>query len=398
MKLLLVGIAPSKDCESALLSQGFSLTTSKRLPSNADADLIAFHPKNASELAPLKQVRETSPNAWIAIIASVKQLKAPAFQNALLNCPEKDDVWCEETWELLFWIALQRAIHSQDAGHEAKKVKRQWLALKADYKELSESSRKLIRQIEKDVGLVTSLQRSLLPRVSPEIPGLSLAVKYLPAAGLGGDYYDIFEFGDRKRFGVLLADSKTHGMAAALLSILLKVKLEEMKDRFPGAGLFVDYLNREIQLIPRSDRAPLSLLYGILDRSSLEFHFASAGALRPLLWRNGKFQSIECPESPPLGTADHFAFEEHSIRLQPGDLLILHTDGLEGPLTQKHPHARDKLAEILDKHQSRPDPREIQNELMALIDRHVEKQPLADDLTIIHFAVNERALYVAQSK
>lgn len=400
MKLLFIGVVPDPALEKVLLSNGFAVTSVKRVPEKLPegCDIAAIHPKSESSLKEVEKLRALGPDLWIALIVDKAKLRESDYQNALLKCDAKNDLWFSDTWQMMFWLSLQRMLQTHQALQETRKLQEEVQLLRSNYDELSQSSDRLILQLEKDVGLATNIQRSLLPKVSPEIPGVSLAVKYLPAAGLGGDYYDIFEFGDRKRFGVLLADSKTHGMAAALLSVLIKVRLEEMKDRFPNSHSFVEFVNREIQQLHKKDMAPLSLLYGILDRSTLTFRFTVAGPMRPLLWRDGKPAEFPVLGNPLLGTNDHFDFRENEVTLNPGDLMILHTDGLEAPLTQDHSTAFDKLVQILEKKKHSPDPLEVQNELMALIDRFVEKRPLADDLTVIHFAINARALYVAQSK
>ncbi len=344
----------------------------------SEADIVMLWLSSQKDLSTLQKIRERMPKCWLVVIAGKRQLQTVSFQNLLLQSPEKDEVWISETWELGFWFSLQRILKTH--------------TLRSGFQELSKASGKLISQLEKDVGLASNIQRSLLPKFSPDIPGVSVAVKYLPASGAGGDYYDIFEFGDKRRFGVLLADSKTHGMAAALLAVLLKVRLEEMKDRFPDSKSFIEFLNREFQSLPRQEVAPLSLLYGILDRASFHFHYTVAGPLVPLLWRDGQAVDLAIPPSPQLGTLENFTFREQEIRLQPGDLLLLHTDGLDTTLG-KNPH--DQLSKILKK---RSDPLEIQNELMALIDHAKDKHPLHDDVTVIHFAIHARALYVAQSR
>lgn len=381
MKLYFSGVVPDPSLEKILLANGYELT--KRPPKVAP-ELVFFALKYSTSWKELEKIREDYPKAWITVIVSDKQLHDAEFYNKLLTYPGKNDVWLDSSWETLFWFALQRTL-------EARKNQQELDTLKS-------TSEKLIAQLEKDVDLAGNIQRSLLPKASPEIPGVSLAVKYLPAAGLGGDYYDIFEFGDRKRFGVLMADSKTHGMAAALLAVLLKVRLEEMKDRFPDSKSFIEYVNREFHDLDKNELAPLSLLYGILDRSSLKFHYTVAGPIRPLLWRDGKSLALDTQANPPLGTHTLTSFRENSIALKPGDLLILHTDGIEGPLASKGASAFDNLVQILEKKKRSNDPLEVQNELMALIDRHVETTPLTDDLTILHFAIDQRALYVAQSK
>jgi sigma-B regulation protein RsbU (phosphoserine phosphatase) len=403
MKLLFVGLSPSDALQKVLLSNGFDLELVKTASDltarkSASPDLIALHLKSTAGLKDLKKVRRHNPQAWLAMVIDKAWLRDSDAQNQLLKTEEKDDVWLTETWEGMFWLCFQRMLNQRRMALELREAHEEARLLRANYQELTTSSDRLIEQLERDVGLATSIQRSLLPKVSPDIPGVSIAVKYIPAAGRGGDYYDIFEFGDRKRFGVLMADSKTHGMAAALLSVLLKVRLEEMRDRFPDSRCFVDYLNREIQVVASKELASLSLLYGILDRSSLTFQYTLAGPIKPLLWRRGEPAALSISEDPPLGGIDQYSFRENTIALMPGDLLILHTDGLEAPLAAHESSSFDKIVQILKRRNPSPDPLEVQNELMALVDRYVEKKPLEDDLTLIHFAINERALYVAQAK
>lgn len=379
MKLFFNGISPEPSLEKILLANGYEVQ--KRLPKQPP-DFIVFALKYSSSWSELEKLRADFPKSWISVVVSKQQLQDSDFYHRLLKFEGKNDVWLESDWETLFWFHLQRSIETKKHLTEVDHLKR--------------ASDKLVAQLEKDVGLAGNIQRSLLPKISPEIPGVTLAVKYLPAAGLGGDYYDIFEFGDKKRFGVLMADSKTHGMAASLLSVLLKVRLEEMKDRFPNSKSFVEFINREFHELDQKDLAPLALLYGILDRSSLEFQFTIAGNLRPLLWREGKVLDLKLQANPPLGTHTLTPFRETSVLLKPGDSLILHTDGLELPLATDQISAFDQLVQILESKPGATHPIEVQNELMGLIDCYLEKMPLKDDLTVLHFSIDQRALYVAQ--
>jgi serine phosphatase RsbU (regulator of sigma subunit) len=398
MNILFVGMKPSDELERALLANGFAFKLAKKIPTVQDTNspygLIAVKAKTVATLKELKIVRNAYPLAWVAVVIEAKWLKDSAKVNDLLRCADKNEIWIESIWERTLWFSMQSALNHHAALEDLTRLKEEREGLRKQYEELNQHTRVLVKQLERDVALATNIQRSLLPKISPEIPGVSLAVKYVPAAGIGGDYYDIFEFGDRKRFGILIADAKTHGMAAALLSVLVKVRLEEMKDLFPDSKSFVDHLNREIQRMHEKDMASLSLLYGILDRSSLTFQYTVAGPLRPLLWREGEAPVLSGATDPPLGGMDHYNFREHVIRLQPGDLLVLHTDGLEGPLQG---NAFGKITQLLASSNPKADPQELQNDLMALIDRHTENEALKDDVTVIELAIHERAMYLASS-
>jgi serine phosphatase RsbU (regulator of sigma subunit) len=396
MNIGFVGIQPGNDLKKGLLAGQFPFELLRRLPDALDLpDLIVFSPKIPAALKDLKELREKSPTLWVAIVLPQAWLLEPEWQKALLTCTDKNDVWPTEYWEATFWFALQKAGEFRELHARLEEMKKENTLLRTHYDDLTASSERLVAQFERNVGLAGNIQRSLLPKRSPDIPGITLAVKYIPAAGVGGDYYDIFEFGDRKRYGFLLADSKSHGMAATLLSVLLKVRLEEMKDRFPDAKSFMEFLNTEIRNLHEKDLATLSLLYGILDRSSLNFHFCVAGSLQPTVWRAGALVDLgTVPKAPPLGGMDHFAFREQSVRLEPGDLLLLHTDGLTFPLEQ----AGHRLHDLLATKDPSPDPLELQNEIMGIIDAYRAQDDLPDDITLIHLSVDARALYLASSK
>ena len=399
MRILFIGLKPSSALEKVLLSNAFHVDTAAKIPAKAPKhkfDLIAYAPKTKIKASEFATLRKFAPSAWIAIAVKKAKLSDTRVVNELLKCESKNDVWIEELWENQFWFSLQSAVLHKTGRIELQSLREENKSLQMQYNELLSRSSQLVDQLERDVGLASNIQRSVLPKFSPNIPGISLAVKYVPAAGVGGDYYDIFEFVDGKRFGILIADSKTHGMAAALLSVLLKVRLEEMKDRFPDSRSFVEFLNREIHE-HQKELASLSLLYGILDRTTLTFQFTVAGHLRPILWRAGELAPVNVAANPPLGESDHFGFRENSLALKPGDLLIFYTDGLNVPLAlgKGDENVPQRLVEILKSKKLPPEPLEIQNELMAIIDRYVEKKALKDDVTLIHFSVNERALYLA---
>lgn len=400
MKLFFVELTPSDLLDKALISSGLStqiISKISQVPKSDNSNVIVWAPKTPSDLKALPTLRKRQPATWIVLVVEDEWLKDAKRHNLLLACPEKNDVLLRKHWEATLGFSLQRATAQVSLFTRIATLKKECRDLKTHYEDLSASSTRLIEQLEKDVGLATDIQRSLLPKASPQIPGVSVSVKYLPAAGLGGDYYDLFDFGDRRHFGVLLADSKTHGMAAALLSVLLKVQLEKMKETYPDSKTFVEFLNQEIKNFHEKDLAPLSLLYGIFDRASLTFQYTSAGPLSPILWRGTRAVTLPVLNNPPLGGMNQYTFRETVTPLQPGDLLILHTDGLEAPLTASTntQSAFERIVQILGRKQAVPDPVEVQIELLGLIDRYLETKPLADDLTLIQFAVDGHALYVA---
>ena len=395
MRLLFAGFRLPTEFERLLLAQGFTIDAlkpaEKYKPPAKQYDLVAVCLRNQGSLKEVERLRAEFPSAWMALLVPTKAFGSPKMHNALLAMKGVDALWYEAVWPVSFWTSLKQMLEHQNSRAELTQLREQ-------YDLLSATSLRLVTQMEKDVDLASNIQRALLPRVSPEIPGISITVKHVPAAGVGGDYYDIFEFGDRMRFGLLIADSKTHGMAAALLATLIRIRLDELKERFPDSQSLVAHIHREVEHLHARDLAPLSLLYGVLDRSSLTFRFTSAGTLKPLLWRMGNQVKISIAPNPPLGERAPFEFKESELALRPGDLLVFFTDGLEGLTQADFPSAEAAIVHLLRQKHLSPDPHEVRNDLMGLVDRHKSASKLTEDLTLIQLWVNEKALYVANSK
>jgi serine phosphatase RsbU (regulator of sigma subunit) len=399
MKLLFVGLTPSQAFQTGLNSHGFSFECLKSWPKEnleQNYDIVIVRISKREEISKLSTLKKKQHFTWLAVVVSWQQLENPEFHSSLLENEAKDGVWSQEGWEFLFWFYYQQILKGQHQRSHIELLEKECVQFQEKAEALTQVSNRLLNEFKKDVDLAQNIQRVLRPRFSPHIPGLSLSVKYIPSVGGGGDYYDIFEFGDKKRFGFLLADSKSHGMAAALLSVLLKLRLEEMKNRFPDSKSFVSFVNQEIRAVYAKNPSSMSLLYGVFDRATLSFQFTSAGNLRPILWRRGQPQNISWTANPELGGVEHFEYHECLLQLQPGDFMILYTDGLGYPLKKKNLTTEQHIKELLKAKGLSPEPLQMQNELMGIVDAYTSKKKLKDDLTLIQVAVDEKAMYVAK--
>ncbi len=375
---------------------GISLVATTK--SEPPPEVLLVPIESTKDLKGLAPLRKKYPKSLIvgALSKTISQLvaKTPLLQG-LASHPALDDLVYLPHLKMEMALHLARWTRAIESKRLALENGVELDSLRKEFTVLSEHSQGLVEQMERDLGMATDVQRALFPKETPIVPGVSVAAKYLPAAGLGGDYYDIFEFGDRKLFGLLLADSKTHGMAAALLSVLLKTSLTTMKDRFPQTDQFIAFLNHEFNSLPATERAEMSVLYAILDRASLRLRLTSAGGLCPLLWRKGELQKVTWLRNPALGNLDHFIFRETEIALQPGDRLLFFTDGLVVPLQEGRKEFTKTLEDILRGSGNEPsDSLEFQNEVLARIYRYKAEQTLKDDLTFIYLSIDEKALYL----
>ena len=222
---------------------------------------------------------------------------------------------------LLQTLANQAAIAIQRAGlienlHE--KIEQ----LEAAQEDLAQKER-----MERELELAREVQQAVLPSTFPHIPGYCFAARNQPARQVGGDFYDVIKLGP-DRFGVVIADVSDKGMPAAVYMALTRSVMvaEARRENSPAAVL--QNVNELLRELGRA-RMFVTVFYGIIDILSHQMTYARAGHDRPLLLRGSDVIELR-GDGVFLGYLDtqDFFLTEESIRLQPGDRLILYTDGL----------------------------------------------------------------------
>ncbi|MDX9856639.1 MAG: SpoIIE family protein phosphatase [candidate division Zixibacteria bacterium] len=192
--------------------------------------------------------------------------------------------------------------------------------------ELSETADRLRDELE----LARRLQRRLMPDRLPADGSVSVAVHYEPAMEIGGDFYDIIELAGN-RMGVLVGDVTGHGIQAALSTALLKFAFAQFAGRDVRPCEILSGIN-DVLYTALPDGIFAAAVVVAIDRVSGRCHIANAGTPHPMVLRRHFAKCERLPaEGLLLGVADPKAFrpgQEHGIDLQPGDGLLLYTDGL----------------------------------------------------------------------
>jgi len=401
LNIVFVGITPSLQTRKHLSSLGFSIHYDPSLlTKQADprSVFIVCSCNTLDEVRSFSRALSSTDSTLVIFLLDSKLTKSPELAKELSKSSFRFFLLPQDNAEFFLCQNLGVILEHYKLKEQTLELEKQNQLLSQQTLQLSQATSQLVSQFEKDLELAETIQKSLTPQISPSIPGVSLAVKYLPASGLGGDYYDIFELEDKKRFGFLIADSKSHGLAAALLSVLLKLRIEELKDRFPTSSSLVTHLSEEVTKIHKREGTELDLIYGILDRTNLTFQFTSAGPLSPFLWRNSRLISFDTSGAPPLGGKPEYQYHHYDLQLLPGDLLFFNTNGLEAPFRSLGVSLTEGLTRTLSSIKG-DDPLLFQNELLAQIGRFKENQSdLPDDITLVQLAVNQKAIYLAQSK
>ena len=235
-------------------------------------------------------------------------------------------------------------------------------------------------RVRDELEVARKLQSDLLPDASPDLDGWEFAHSYRTANEVGGDYYD-FQRLDDGRLGVLMGDASGHGIAAGLLMAISNATLKTAIDLDPEPRAVAALLNSA--LCRTGDRrAFMTLFYGLLDPATGTFDYVCAGHPFPILRRAGG-ELIELGRGTlPLGMRPALELTQSQITIEPGDLLVLYTDGLpeavDGPAGESFSFQRLKdLLEIVGS------PRSVHDRILLAFDQHIGHEPLTDDLTLM---------------
>ncbi|GIH23845.1 hypothetical protein Aph01nite_21550 [Acrocarpospora phusangensis] len=182
-----------------------------------------------------------------------------------------------------------------------------------------------LRSLDEERRIALTLQRSLLPRSLPDVPGLKLAARYVPAsteAEIGGDFYEVIQLGDRLL--VAVGDAMGHSLHAATVMAEIRHAVRAYASEGHSPGEILRRVNRlMLDFLPR-ELATVVLL--LVDPATGELLMCNAGHLPPLLVTGGHAEYVILP-GPLLG-ADLPRPDETRLTLPPGGALVLVTDGL----------------------------------------------------------------------
>jgi PAS domain S-box-containing protein len=177
-------------------------------------------------------------------------------------------------------------------------------------------------------AVAETLQRSLLPDALPTIPGLDLAVRYLPAtdgAAVGGDWYDAFRV-DARRVGLVIGDTIGHSITSASVMGQIRTLLRAYALENPSPGDLLRRTNLALaRLLPD---AMATVTCAMLDLPTGELAYASAGHPPPLVKTAAGADYLDGATGIMLGTGTDADFTVGRGRLPPGAGLLLYTDGL----------------------------------------------------------------------
>ena len=248
-------------------------------------------------------------------------------------------------WHICFDV-LDRFLGGTPMGRivAGEAMKYGWPRLNAEYAEqfgINLHSRKQTQEYEE----AREIQQGLMPKQIPKIPGVEIAGSWRPARIVGGDYFDVFSFSER-RVGLCIADVSGKGMPAALLMSNLQAVVKALASENISAKELVEKINR-VMCRNTTEAKFITLFYGLLDVNDKTLRYVNAGHNPPILTRSDGAQVRLEEGGVILGVFEEHSYEEGGIELRPGDRLVMFTDGFSEAVNGKGVEfGEERMAEL----------------------------------------------------
>src|SRR6516164_3930523 len=237
-----------------------------------------------------------------------------------------------------------------------------------------------VLDLESDLHDAKRLQGALIRRIPSEDFDLDMAARYISAREVCGDLYDFLRYGPQQ-LGVALGDVSGKGTAAALYGA---VAIGIMRSLAPQKLQPAEMLRQMNQLVGerRIEGRFMTACFATWQKGRQKLRVANAGQSQPLLYKGGRCDRIELAGFP-LGIFEEVNYEEWSVTLDPGDILVFHSDGIaETANSEGQFFGTTRLRKLIEQHHERA-AAEIADLVLREVDWFTHSAPLSDDRTLV---------------
>lgn len=263
----------------------------------------------------------------------------------------------------------------------------QALSLLASHLAVSLENARLYEQVARDEGRMERelqaaqrIQGALLQPLPAQDYGLEIAARYLSAREVCGDLYDFLRYGPQQ-LGVALGDVSGKGTAAALYGA---VAIGILRSLAPQKLQPAEMLRQMNHLVceRRIEGRFMTLCFATWQKRRRKLRVANAGQSQPLLCRDGVCEKLKLVGFP-LGIYDHVSYQEWGMRLDPGDVLVFHSDGIaETANAEGQFYGTGRLRQVIQQCATLS-AGELADKVIESVEEFSRGLPAADDRTLV---------------
>jgi phosphoserine phosphatase RsbU/P len=240
--------------------------------------------------------------------------------------------------------------------------------------------------VAREMEIAREVQERLFPQHLPAIEGISLAGACRTVFGVGGDYYDAIEIGG-SRLGLAIGDVSGKGISAALLMASLRACLRTMTRTTSGELVeLMAHMNRLIYEASAINRYA-TFFFGVFDPTASRFYYVNAGHNPPVLLRksgSGSYEwlRLDCG-GPVIGLLPEAFYEEGSLLLHPGDVMLAYTDGISEAMNSDEEEWGEEGMILAAQQSCDQTAEDIVKAIFAAADTFTANAPQHDDMTVL---------------
>ena len=240
---------------------------------------------------------------------------------------------------------------------------------------------KALQLMQQEMRMAYDIQINLLPKSPPTVLGYDVAGKTTPAHNVGGDYFDFLAAGEG-RLAICLGDVSGKGMPAAMLMANVQATIRGQTLLRPSPSECMRHSNQLLYQSTDSNKF-VTFFYGLLDFKKHRLCYANAGHNPPILLRHGDEPRLLETGGPVLGILPNCDFEEAEVALEPGDTLLLYSDGFpEAMNRQFEEFGEERLLATLQEVRGGRSAVIVEN-LFDAVKEHSRDAPQTDDMTVV---------------
>src|SRR6266700_7287641 len=235
-------------------------------------------------------------------------------------------------------------------------------------------------RLERDLQAAKRIQGALLRPVPTEDYGLEMAARYLSAREVCGDLYEFLRYGPQQ-LGIALGDVSGKGTAAALYGA---VAIGIMRSLAPQKLQPAEMLKQMNQIVGerRIEGRFMTACFATWQKARQKLRVANAGQSQPLLYKDGRCGEIELTGFP-LGIFEEVSYEEWGVTLEPGNIVVFHSDGIAETVNGEGQFfGTERLRKLIEQHHEAA-ATEIADVILREVDWFTQSAPLSDDRTLV---------------